>query len=176
MAQEMTVAVFADAGETEYAALYREVGKLLRNRRVSVVLAAADGRYPADIVAGAAGGEAAVTLVCAEPERPAGLPDRVAVEPATDARDAARFAAEAADALIGLPGGVASAAALYRAWTDVGGPASGKPVGLLNRKKAFEIVRGFISDVAAPGLGSTDQMIVFADGVDDLLGKLKRLV
>ncbi|WP_404405591.1 hypothetical protein [Pelagibacterium halotolerans] len=176
MAQKMTAAVFADAGETEHATLYRQAGETLGSRGVAVVVTAVAGRYPVQFVAGALGKGARVTLICAKADRPDGLPDSVAVELAEDARDAARLAAETADALIGLPGGLSTTAALYRAWADVGGPVSGKPVGLLNRKKAFEIVRGFISDVANPGLGSTDRLIVFADGVDDLIGRLKRLV
>lgn len=176
MAKRLTVAVFADCGQTGHGALYRKAGEALAERGIAIAVVGVTEHYPADLVAAALAKGGEVTLTCADADRPGTLPKKLKVVPANDARDAGRLAAQSAGALIGLPGEIAASAALYRAWADVGGNASGKPVGLLNRKRAFEIVRGFVSDVANPGLGTTDRLVVFAESVDDLIGKLRRLV
>ena len=79
---------------------------------------------------------------------------------------------ELAQAFVGLPGSLASAAALYRAWARAGAGASGKPVVLLNHHRAFEALRGFGADIFSHSISHSDRLVTFTDTVDDLWNKV----
>ena len=87
---------------------------------------------------------------------------------------AARVArmAELANVFVGLPGSLASASALYSSWVSAGGGSGGKPVVLLNRNRAFEVLRGFSADVLSHSLKRHDRYVLFADSVEDLWNKV----
>src|SRR5690606_777377 len=80
--------------------------------------------------------------------------------------------AELASVLVGLPGSLISASNLYATWVRGGGGAGGKPVGLLNRNRAFEVMRGMAQDVLSHRLRRHDRYVVFTDNVDDLWNKV----
>ena len=46
---------------------------------------------------------------------------------------------------------------------------------MLNRHKAFEVMRGYAVDVLSPGLPGYDKAIQFADTVEDLWSRISRL-
>lgn len=176
MADLATIAVFADAGVTPYQAQYRYVGEVIARKRARLVCLSAGDDWSGALVDSAIAHGGAVTLVVSGGRAMAGVPRGVTIEHAPDRRAAGLRAAQVSQALIGLPGGLDSTAALYRAWTDAGGSASGKPVGLLNRRQAFEVVRGFLTDVAAVGLGGIDHLVQVSENFDDLWARLDRLV
>ncbi|WP_127145605.1 hypothetical protein [Pelagibacterium montanilacus] len=176
MASLRTVAVFADNGTTAHAALYGEVGEWLARRGALIVVVTDKGSAPAHLVAGAlrAGGE--VLMIGREDDAIKAPLEGARIERVQTRAEALAMAARDAQALIGLPGRLDSAADLHAAWISAGGAASGKPVGLLNRKRAFEVVRGFIGDVASVGLGrGTDDLVQFSDTIEDLWTRLSRL-
>jgi hypothetical protein len=73
---------------------------------------------------------------------------------------------------VGLPGSLASASELYKTWVRAGGGASGKPVVLLNRNRAFEVMRGLAADVLSHSVKRQDRMMVFTDNVEDLWNRV----
>ena len=95
----------------------------------------------------------------------AGLPVRVVEE--RTARHA--LMAEEAQVLVVLPGSLASASALFGSWAARGVK---RPVVMLNRHKAFEVVKGFAGDVLSHAVAGYDRNVQFADSVDDLWNKV----
>lgn len=118
----------------------------------------------------AAGGE---VLVVADAE--IGMPSAlagVAIERVAESEARIARVAALADLFVGLPGSLASANDLYATWVRAGGGASGKPVVLLNRNRAFEVMRGLAADVLSHSVKRQDRMMVFTDNVEDLWNKI----
>lgn len=175
MAALTSVTVFADCGVTPYQAQYRYVGEALARRKVHLICVAFNGQWPRALVDSALAHGGKVTVYTSGSE-PLAVPRGVAVENADDARSAGARAALLGQVLIALPGGLAPIAALYNAWADGGGSEGGKPVGLLNRNNAFEVVRGFLSDIAGTGLGGIDHLVQVSDNFEDLWTRLSRVL
>lgn len=175
MAGLSSVTVFADCGVTPHQAQYRHVGEAVARKRVHLVCIACNGEWPRALVDSALAHGGKVT-VCTAGEAMLNVPRGVTVERADDIRAAGARAAELGQALVALPGGLGAVSALYNAWTDAGGSESGKPVGLLNRQSAFEVVRGFLTDIAAVGLGGVDHLVQVSDSFEDLWNRLARIV
>lgn len=170
-----TLAVFASdsgPGEPERASIMSQVGSLLARRGVRIVSLAHGGAVAVPLVtsARAAGGE---VLIVADGDLrvPSALSD-VPVERLDDAEKRLARVAELADGFVGLPGSLASVNDLYRSWVRAGGGAGGKPVVLLNRNRAFEVVRGMSADVLSHSVRRHDRMVVFTDSVEDLWNKI----
>lgn len=170
-----TIAVFASdrgPGSPERASIMSQAGNLLARRGARVVCLADEGSLPVPLItsARAAGGEvlliadAGVTL----PPALANLP----LERLADPEEQLARLAELANLFLGLPGSLASAARLYRSWVRAGAGGSGKPVVLLNRNRAFEVMRGMAADVLSHSVKRHDRMVVFTDNIDDLWNRI----
>lgn len=147
-------------------------GSLIARRRARLVCLAHDRVVAVPIItsARAAGGE---VLVIAD--ETTGLPPAlasVAVERFADDEERLRRVAGLADLFVGLPGSLASAADLYRTWVRAGAGAAGKPVVLLNRNRAFEVMRGMAADVLSHSVKRHDRLLVFTDNIEDLWNKI----
>ncbi|WP_116652924.1 hypothetical protein [Pelagibacterium sediminicola] len=175
MAALTSVAVFADCGVTAHQAQYRHVGEAVARRKAHLVCLACEGEWPRALVDSALAHGGTVT-VCTAGDAALNVPRGVVIDRSGDIRTAGARAAKLGQALIALPGGLGAVSALYNAWADGGGPDAGKPVGLLNRHSAFEVVRGFLTDIAAVGLGSVDQFVQVSDNFEDLWTRLARVV
>jgi predicted Rossmann-fold nucleotide-binding protein len=81
-----------------------------------------------------------------------------------------------ADAFVALPGSLASAAALFGAWTASKAMGKTCPVVMLNRHRAFEAMRGYAADVLSPGLKGYERSVQFSDSIEDLWSRVSRLV
>lgn len=175
MGKLQAVTVFADCGVTPHQPQYRHVGEFIARRKVRLVTVARNGEWPNALVDTvlAHGGKATVVTVSGDDG--IDVPHGVGIEFAPDERAAGLRAAELGDAIIGLPCGLEATAMLYAAWSDAGGARSGKPVGLLNRRQAFEVVRGFLTDVATVGLGGVDHLVQVSENFEDLWSRLTRL-
>lgn len=176
MAKIDSVAVFADCGVTPHQAIYRQAGASVAKHGARLICVARRGEWPRAIVdsAFAAGGE--VTVMCGPDIAVPNMPNGVAVQRFADDATAAKSAVEASRAIIGLPAGIDTVGMLYSAWTAAGGPVAQRPLGLLNRNRAYEIVKGFVADVASTGRGNVDAFIQFSDSFEDLWSRLTRLV
>lgn len=84
--------------------------------------------------------------------------------------------AQRVDALVALPGSLASASALFGAWAAARAQGRTLPVVMLNRHRAYEVLRGYSADVLAHSLTGYDRAVQFSDNVEDLWNRVSRLV
>jgi hypothetical protein len=170
-----TLAVFASdrgPGDAGRASTMSQVGALLARRGAKVVCLAEKSLHAVPLVTSArsAGGE---VVIIADPafRAPAAL-GGVPVERIAEPAGRLQRVADMADAFIGLPGSLASSAALYRCWQRAGAGGGGKPVILFNRNRAFEVVRGLNADILSHSVPHQDRMAVYTDNIDDLWNKI----
>lgn len=175
MSKLQAVTVFADCGVTPHQAQYRHVGEFIARRKVRFVTVARGREWPRALVDTVLAHGGSATVVRVASDNGIVVPHGVGIETAPDERAVGLRAAELGDAIIGLPCGLDATAALYAAWSDAGGAKNGKPLGLLNRKQAFEVVRGFLTDVAAVGLGGVDNLVQVSENFEDLWSRLTRM-
>jgi len=170
-----TLAVFTSdkgPGDAERSSLMSEAGTILARHGARIVCLA-DGALeaiPLITAARAAGGDVLI-LVDTGFEAPPALAD-VAVERIDDPEARVRRMGELAQVFVGLPGSLASTAALYRTWARAGAGASGKPVVLLNKNRAFEAMRGMAADILSHSVPHSDRLVVFTDNIEDLWNKV----
>jgi len=173
--QQPTLAVFASdkgPGDAERASIMTQAATILARHGARIVCIADEQLEAIPLItsARAAGGD--VLIVADEgfvaPPALAGVP----VERVDDPEARLRRVGELAQGFVGLPGSLASAAALYRTWVRAGAGASGKPVVLLNHHRAFEAMRGLAADVLSHSVNHADRIVVFTDNVDDLWNKV----
>ncbi len=175
LARNPTLAVFASdrgPGDPERASIMSQAGTLMARRGARLVCLAEGGSVPVPLItsARAAGGDVLI-LADAAVNIPAALAT-VPVERIDDAETRLARAASLAHLFVGLPGSLASVASLYRSWVRAGGGSSNKPVVLLNRNRAFEVMRGMSADVLSHSVKRHDRMVVFSESIDDLWNKI----
>ena len=170
-----TLAVFASdqgPGDPERASIMSQAGAILARRGARIVCLVEGNSLPVPLITSArsSGGEVllvgdgGVTL-------PPALAELSVEHVAETGARIARVAA-LADAFVGLPGSLASAANLYRSWVAAGAGKSHKPVVLLNRNRAFEVMRGMSQDVLSHSVKQYDRMAVFTDNIEDLWNRV----
>lgn len=165
------VAIFASdkgPGDPERASLMGEVGRVFARKGARLLCLAEGGIIPVPLITAArtAGGSVEVLA-----DTGIVLPPALSAVPITVLPDhAERLAYLAANAsvLVGLPGSLASATALFQTWAN----GMQLPVLMLNRHRAFEVIRGFAVDVLAPAVPGYDRQIQFAENVDELWNKI----
>lgn len=159
-------------GDAERAAILSQAGAILARHGARVVMIADGVLDNIPLVTGirSAGG---TVLILADDEfvPPPALSD-VAVERIDDPEARLKRIGELADVFVGLPGSLASGAALYRAWARAGAGASKKPVVLVNHHRAFESIRGFAADIFSHSIGHSDRIVTFTAEVEDLWNKV----
>lgn len=171
------LAVFADAtapGDADFPRMLSAAGTLFGEVGVRIVCLSASGAYCRPLVVAARAAGAEVTII-SDGELDAGeLAAGVHVE--VIAEEDARFLhiSETVDAFVGFPAGIATVRALFNVWVLAGGGSSGKPVALLNRNRAYEVMRGYAMDVLSHSLSNSDRLLLFADTVEDLWTRLER--
>lgn len=170
-----TLAVFASAhgpGDPERASIMSQAGSLLARRGARIICLCEQEAIAVPLItsARAAGGE--VLIIAGEDLKvPAALAE-VPIERLADREARLARIAELATAFVGLPGSLASASSLYSVWVRSGGGEGGKPVVLLNRNRAFEVMRGMAADVLSHSVRRHDRYVVFTDSIDDLWNKV----
>lgn len=163
-------------GDAERASLMSQTGSFLARKGAKLVCLAEDGVVPVPLVTSArtAGGE--VTVIAdadyAEPSAFAG----VTVEHVPGHAERLARIAALAQIYVALPGSLASATSLYRAWVKGGGGPGRKPVVFFDRNGAFKVLRGYAGDVLSNSLKSHDRYLQFADSVEDIWNKVIWLV
>jgi len=171
-----TLAVFASdkgrGGDPERSSIMSQVGAQLARRGARVVCLVEGALEAVPLVTSArtAGGD--VLIIADEGfAAPAALRG-VQIERLADAEARLLRVAELADGFVGLPGSLASAGLLYRSWQRAGAGASGKPVVLLNRNRAFETLRGMAADIVSHSVPHADRIVCFTDSVEDVWNKV----
>lgn len=166
-----TIAIFASdrgPGDPERASLMGEVGRVFARRGARILCLAEGGVIPVPLITAArtAGG---VVEVLADtgivlPPALSGVPIKVL----PDHAERLAYLATAASVLVGMPGSLASATALFQTWAG----GTQLPVVMLNRHKAFDAIRGFAVDVMSASVPGYDRNIQFADTAEDLWNKV----
>ena len=173
------VAVFASdrgPGDAERASLMSQAGSYFARRGARVVCLAENEVVPVPLITAirAAGGQVQIVA-----DSSIVLPPALSSVPmevlATREERFARLA-ELAEAYVALPGSLASASALFGAWAAARLQGRTPPVLMLNRHRAYEVVRGYAADVLSPGLPGHERAVQFADTIEDLWARLSRLV
>ena len=174
-----TLAVFASdkgPGDAERSSIMTQAGMYFARHGASIVCLAENGVIPVPLVTAARAAGGSVRIIAdqgiALPPALAGVPLEVIAEQSERLRQVATLA----DALVGLPGSLASASALFGAWTASKGLGKLCPVVMLNRHRAFEVMRGYAADVLSPGLPKYERSVQFADNIEDLWSRVSRLV
>lgn len=161
-------------GDPERASLMSQTGTLFARRGAQLLCLWEEGVGPLPLMTAAqtAGGRVSVLADKDVTLPPAltGVPVRVVAE--RQARHA--LFADEAEVLVALPGSLASASALFGSWASRQGRA--KPVVMLNRHRAFEVVKGFAGDVLSHSVAGYDRNVQFADSVEDLWNKVSRVL
>ena len=170
------LAVFADAtqsGDAEYTRVLSSAGTLFARNGAHLICLVVDGAYCRPLVTSACAAGGAVTLLSDGSLDASLLAEGCTVETIEDEEARFQRLGDMADALVGFPAGLMQVRALFNAWVMAGGGASGKPVALLNRNRAYEVLRGYLVDVVTHSLADSDRLTVFADTVEDLWAKLQ---
>ena len=173
------IAVFASDkgfGDAERASLMTQAGSYFAKRGASIVVLAENGIIPVPLItaARAAGGQVQIigdaTIVL-----PPALRD-VTLEILANREERLTRIAQLAQGFVALPGSLASATALFGAWAAAKAQNRSVPVVMLNRHRAFEVMRGYSADVLSPGLRGYEKTVQFADTIEDAWNRLSRLV
>jgi len=170
-----TLAVFAATalpGDASYAKVLTAAGTLFARKDVHIVCLLEDGVYCRPLVKAALAAGGAVTLL-SDGDDTATLARGCTVERWPEEEQRFERMAELADAIVGLPAGMPAVRAMFNVWLAGGGGASGKPIALLNRNRAYEALRGFFVDVVTHSLADSDRLVLFADTVEDLWSALE---
>lgn len=173
------LAIFASdkgPGDAERASLMSQAGTHFAKRGARLVCVAEDGVIPIPLITAARAAGGSVDLIADAgivlPPALSGVSTDVL---ATREERLARVA-QRADALVALPGSLASASTLFGAWATARAQGRALPVVMLNRHRAYEVLRGYSADVLAHGLAGHDRAVQFADTIEDLWNRVSRLV
>ncbi|MCZ4344829.1 LOG family protein [Devosia sp. J2-20] len=173
------LAVFASnkgPGDAERASLMSQAGTYFAKRGAQLVCLAEKGVIPVPLITAARAAGGAVQVVAdASIVLPPALKG-VTMEVVEDAPARLNRIAELAEGMVALPGSLASATELFGVWSAAKALGRNTPVVMLNRHKAFEVMRGYSVDVLSPGLPGYDRAIQFADNIEDLWSRISRLV
>jgi len=165
------IAIFASdkgPGDAERASLMSEVGRIFARKGARILCLAEGGIIPVPLIKAAYAANGNVEILA---DADIALPAALANVPVTVLPDHAErlaYMAAHASVLVGLPGSLASATSLFRTWAR----GAGVPVVVLNRHKAFDVLKGFASDVLAPSVSGYDRNIQFAETADELWNKV----
>jgi predicted Rossmann-fold nucleotide-binding protein len=172
------LAVFASdkgPGDAERSSIMTQAGMYFARHGASLVCVAENGVIPVPLLTAARAAGGSIRIIADESiVLPAALAD-VAIEVIADQPERMARVATLVDALVALPGSLASASALFGAWSASKALGKPVPVVMLNRHRAFEVMRGYAADVLSPGLPGYERSVQFADSIEDLWGRVSRL-
>ena len=174
-----SIAIFASdrgPGDAERAALMTQVGKHLADHRAHIVCLAEGVGAPVPLITSARRAGGHVSLVADETFRAPASFDGIPVERIADPEARLARLIALSDVLVALPGSLASASQLYLAWVRSKRSQAGKPIIFFNRNGAFEVVRGFLADVASHNMPHLDRAVQFTDSPEDLWNKINWLL
>ncbi len=173
------LAVFASdkgPGDAERASIMTQAGMYFARHGARLVCVAENGVIPVPLLTAARAAGGSVQIIAdGSIVLPAALAD-VPTEVVADQPERMRRVAALADAFVALPGSLASASALFGAWSASKALGKAAPVVMLNRHRSFEVMRGYAADVLSPGLKGHERAVQFADSIEDLWSRVSRLV
>jgi hypothetical protein len=152
-----------------------QAGNYFARRGAALVVLAENGVVPVPLVTAARSAGGVVEIVGdGSVILPAALRD-VALEVVERREERLARIAKKASAFVALPGSLASATALFGAWAAAQGAGRSLPCVMLNRHRAFEVMRGYAADVLSPGLPGYEKAIQFSDNIEDVWSRVSRM-
>lgn len=173
------IAVFASdrgPGDPERASIMSQAGTHFAKKGARIVCLAENGVIPVPLITAARAAGGAVQIVA---DTSITLPPAlsgVTIEAIASREERLERLAQLADAYVALPGSLASASALFGTWAAARQGGETPPVLMLNRHRAYEVIRGYAADVLSHGLAGHERAVQFADTIEDLWARLSRLV
>ena len=171
-----TLVIFASdqgAGDAERASIMSQTGNMLARQNVKLVCLAEKGVLPLPLLtsARAAGGD--IELIADQGYvLPQNLQD-LTIKVIADQQERYAYLAQIADCFVSLPGSLASITSQFFTIADLGAKI---PMVFLNKNNAYEIVRGFSVDVFAHSFEQAHRNVQFVDSVEDIWGRVAKLV
>lgn len=173
------LAVFASdkgPGSAERASIMSQAGSYFARKGARIICLEQGGLIPVPLITSARAAGGSVLIVSSDGFNPPRALSNVEVTPIADPEERLRHLGTLAQAFVGLPGSFATVSALYSAWVRAGGSDSRKPVVLLNRDNAFEVVRGFAADILSHSVNHSERLVQFTDTVEDAWTRISRLL
>lgn len=166
-----TLTVFASdigPGDAERASMMTLAGTYFARRGARMLCVGEAGQVPVPLISATYTVGGSVSIIAdAGLRMPPALQDvPVEIIPEREAR--LKAIAERTDYFVALPGSLASATSLFHCWTAARQAGLKRPVVLLNRNRAFEVLRGYSADVLSYSLPDFDRVMLFADSVEDV--------
>ncbi|MEO6394471.1 MAG: hypothetical protein ABIO40_00995 [Devosia sp.] len=163
-------------GDAERSSIMSQAGSYFARKGARLVCLGDEETLPVPLLtsARAAGGE--VTIIADSAFRgPASL-SGIAVERLDGVEQRLSRMALLSNLYVALPGSLASASGLFMTWVRGGGGGGGKPVIFYDRNGAFRVLRGYTADIIANSVQRYDQMVQFADSIEDVWNKIVWLI
>ena len=175
----VTLAIFSSdrgPGDPERSSIMSQAGSLFARRGAGIVCLAEQGVLPVPLITAARAAGGRVQIVGDETIILPPALDGVPLEIIAERSERAARVGELADAFIALPGSLASVSSLFTTWSAAKEKGLVRPVVMLNRHRAFDVVRGYAADVLSHSLQGHERLLQFADSVDDVWARASRLV
>lgn len=174
-----TIAVFASdrgPGDPERASIMSQAGSYFVRRGARIICLAENGVLPVPLITAARAAGGTVEIIAdTSIVLPPALAD-LTMDVLADRLERQAHVARMVEAYVALPGSLASTTALFGTWATGRKLGRTVPVVMLNRHRAYEVMRGYAADVLAPGLRGYERAVQFADNVEDLWARLMRLI
>lgn len=174
MDKSATLAVFASdkgPGDAERSSILSQAGSFLAKQKVRLVCPVHAGDLCVPLIKSARAADGDVLVIADDAFALPSALEGITVERENDKAARQRRLAEVCGAFVGLPGSLASITSLYETWVATG---SSTPIALLNRNRAFEVLRGFTADVVSNSIKDVERQFQFAESIEDLWSKLSR--
>lgn len=172
----LTVAVYTSdrgPGDAERASIMSQAGAFLARRGVRIVCPIENQDLCVPLIKSAlsAGGDVRI-VADSKLALPSAL-SKVPVEQIKTVEKRRAFVGQSCNAMIGLPGSLASVTSLYETWVETGGAL---PVALLNRSRAYEIMRGIAMDIFQHTVPSWEKKLIISESFEDLWNRLAKVL
>lgn len=179
MAGSLTVAVFASdlgRGDAERSSIMTQTGAFFARKGARLLCLANDGQVCGAVLASAKSNSGKILILAGSGYTVPSAFAGAEIERIDDPDQRATRAAQLADVFVALPGNLASVSSLFDTWARTASGANVRPVAFLNRNRAFESLRGFATDIVSARVRNLDRKLIFADGLDDLWGRIVKAV
>ncbi len=172
----LSVAVFASdkgPGNAGRSSIMSEAGTFLAKKGARIICPVSQSGLCVPLVksARAAGGD--VLVVADESFAMPSAISGIEVERFATPAERRQRVGEVSNALLGLPGSLDSVTNLYETWVQTG---SVKPVALLNRNRAYEVLRGFAADIYGYSASDWERRLQISENIDELWSKLTKVL
>ncbi|WIJ24414.1 LOG family protein [Devosia sp. RR2S18] len=173
------IAVFASdrgPGDPERASMMSQAGSHFAKRGARLICLADNGYVPVPLITAARTAGGAVQVIA---DGTITLPkalDGVPLEVLDTAQERLARIGNLATAYVALPGSLSSVTALFNSWAAANAQGRVLPVVMLNRHKAYDVIRGFGNDVMSHQFSAYEKSLQFADSVEDTWNRLQRVL